>query len=72
MTPPSVIPKQRLQARKTIVKREMGTEQVEPAKKQKRSEVVIKEEPIDVEIEEFSEMTEDQGHGFGKSTYLPS
>ncbi|XP_022101936.1 DNA polymerase alpha catalytic subunit-like [Acanthaster planci] len=65
MTPPSVIPKQRPQARKTIVKREVDIELVEPSKKQKRSEVIIKEEPKDeVEIEEFSEMTEDQGHGF--------
>ncbi|XP_038050658.1 DNA polymerase alpha catalytic subunit-like [Patiria miniata] len=63
MSSPAIIPKQRPQGRQTIVKREMDPETEEPAKRHKRSEVVIKEEPKD-EIEEFSEMSEDQGHGF--------
>ena len=63
ITPPSVIPKQQL--RKNMIKQEMDEESVEPARKVRRSEVIVKEEPKD-ETEEFTEKSEDQKHGFGK------
>ncbi|XP_071798357.1 DNA polymerase alpha catalytic subunit-like [Asterias amurensis] len=62
-TPPTAIHKQRPPVRKMVVKQEPEEDYVEPAKKVKRSEVVVKEEPMD-EIEEYSEVSHDQKHGF--------
>ena len=70
-TPPTAIHKQRPPVRKMVVKREPEEDYVEPAKKVKRSEVVVKEEPME-EIEEYSEVSHDQNHGFGKTDLLIS